>query len=76
MSDMDPVTEKLVQHMEYCRLRDKAATKALELLLEPGRREEAMDLADEAEMWDLKAKALEPTSGITERIVQGKDHSL
>lgn len=58
------VTERLRLHVAYSLKRDRWARRALALLAQ-GNDEAAALAADWAELWDLKAKALEPSSGIT-----------
>lgn len=53
------LTERLRQHMEATAKRDEWAQKALDLHAQ-GKDDEALEAADEAELWDLKVKALEP----------------
>jgi hypothetical protein len=52
-------TERLRQHAECSVKRDAAARRAIKLLAE-GKDDEGNDAADEAELWALKAMALEP----------------
>jgi hypothetical protein len=54
----DP-SERLLRHIEYSRKRDHWARLAI-ALLEKGEDEAGMDAAEKAEIWDLRAKSLEP----------------
>jgi hypothetical protein len=58
MRKIDP-TELLRRHIEYSLKRDKWARRGI-ALSEQGKRKAALDAAEKAEYWDLKAKSLEP----------------
>lgn len=51
--------ERLKLHAEASIERDAWAKRAIELLAQ-GKDEQGMDAAEKAELWDLKAKSLEP----------------
>jgi hypothetical protein len=51
--------KRLALHVTYSLKRDAAARRAIKLLAD-GRDDEGNDAADEAELWALKAMALEP----------------
>jgi len=52
------VIELLRQHVDACLKRDGYAMRAIDLF-EKGEDAAALDAADKAELWDLRAKALE-----------------
>lgn len=52
------ITDRLRQHMEASAKRDEWAQKALDLHAQ-GKDDEALEAADEAELWALKVKDLE-----------------
>lgn len=56
---MDDVIERFRQHVEYSVKRDECARRAIELLAQ-GEDDAGLEAAEEAEMWALRAKALEP----------------
>jgi len=56
---LDAITARLAQHVECSLKRDAAARRAI-ALFERGEIDQGMDAADEAEIWALKAMALEP----------------
>lgn len=51
--------ERFRLHVEYSQKRDKWARRAIALLAK-GNDAAGMAAAEKAEIWDLKAKALEP----------------
>jgi hypothetical protein len=53
------VQERLRKHVEYSLKRDEWARRAIDLLAQ-GKDVEGMDAAEKAELWALRAKALEP----------------
>ena len=57
-------TERLRQHAECSVKRDAAARRAIELL-QAGEILKASEVVEEAEMWQLRAAALAPDSGVT-----------
>jgi hypothetical protein len=59
METLMDVGERLRLHVEYSAKRDRAAQRAIALLAE-GKDDEGMEAADEAELWALRAMALEP----------------
>lgn len=52
------VTERVRQHAEYSVKRDELARRAIELI-ESGQREKGLDLAEQAEIYALRAMVLE-----------------
>jgi hypothetical protein len=56
---LDAITARLAQHVEYSLKRDECARRAI-ALFESGKVDEGMDVAEEAELWALRAMALEP----------------
>jgi hypothetical protein len=57
MKDNDLI-ERFRLHVEYSIKRDKYARRAIDLL-KKGKDKEGMIAAEQAELWDLKVKALE-----------------
>jgi hypothetical protein len=60
-------TERLRQHALCCAKRDAAIARASELLVNHDFTR-GLDVADEAELWELRAAALDPSSGVTEMV--------
>lgn len=56
---MIDLTERLQRHVEYSLERDKWARRAIDLLAK-GKDKAGMAAARKAELWDVKAKSLEP----------------
>jgi hypothetical protein len=59
MRRLDTVVEQLRRHVEASARRDYYARRAIDLLA-LGEEQAGYDAADRAELWDLRAKALEP----------------
>lgn len=51
--------ERFSKHVEYSLKRDEMAKRALDLFAQ-GKDDAALEAAEEAELWALRAKALEP----------------
>ena len=51
--------ERFSKHVEYSLKRDEMAKRALDLFAQ-GKDDAALDAAEEAERWALRAMALEP----------------
>jgi len=56
---MIEATERLALHVAYSLKRDAAARRAIELLAS-GKEAQGMAAAEKADLWALKAMALEP----------------
>lgn len=56
---VNDLIERFRKHVEYSIKRDQCARLAIELLAK-GKDEAGLEAADEAELWDRRAKSLEP----------------